>query len=79
MAPLVPVLIGCWCLSGVVPMAMERDKVRAVVNHFADRITMSDDQEEYDSNARNIFIGMFVFALLCGPYVLIKLLGRPRP
>ena len=28
MGPIVPVLIGCWCLSGMIPLVIERDRIR---------------------------------------------------
>ena len=74
MGPIVPVLIGCWCFSGMIPLVIERDRIRDTVFSFADRLVMSDDQDEYDAAARTIFIGTFVFALVAGPYLLIKIL-----
>jgi hypothetical protein len=76
MAPIVPVLIGYWCFSGLFPLALDRDRVRATVDDLADRVTDSDDQAEYDRNTRGILIVMLLFAAVCGPWVLFKYLRR---
>ena len=76
MAPIVPVLIGCWCFSGLFPLALDRDRVRATVDDLADHVTDSDNQAEYDRNTRGILIGMLLFAAVCGPWVLFKYLRR---